>query len=72
MVDSTVPDWKAKPGDLYWDHHRPEGADVQMDEIPVLSPQWWMPMLAVQLPVDVLTPETKSCDRSKIVLLCHS
>lgn len=35
MVDGTVPDWKAKSGDLHWDHHRPGGADVQMDEIPL-------------------------------------
>ena len=35
MVDGTVPDWVAKPGDLHWDHHRPGGADVQMDEIPL-------------------------------------
>ncbi|MBD1843281.1 hypothetical protein H6F89_07675 [Cyanobacteria bacterium FACHB-63] len=34
MVDGTVPDWEAKPGDLHWDHHRPNGADVQIDEIP--------------------------------------
>jgi hypothetical protein len=34
MVDGTVPDWKAKPGDLHWDHHRPGGADVQIDKIP--------------------------------------
>ncbi|WP_088889494.1 hypothetical protein [Leptolyngbya ohadii] len=34
MVDGTVPDWEAKPGDLHWDHHRPGGADVQIDEIP--------------------------------------
>jgi hypothetical protein len=33
MVDGTVPDWSAKPGDLHWDHHRPGGADIQMDEI---------------------------------------
>lgn len=33
MVDGTVPDWAAKPGDLHWDHH-PGGADIQMDEIP--------------------------------------
>lgn len=35
MVDGTVPDWVAKPGDLHWDHHRPNGTDVQIDEIPV-------------------------------------
>ncbi|MBD1821828.1 hypothetical protein H6F51_04860 [Cyanobacteria bacterium FACHB-DQ100] len=34
MVDGTVPDWEAKPGDLHWDHHRPSGADIQIDEIP--------------------------------------
>lgn len=39
MVDGTVPDWEAKPGDLHWDHHRPNGADVQMDEIPSPSKQ---------------------------------
>ncbi|MBD2311095.1 hypothetical protein H6G20_05275 [Desertifilum sp. FACHB-1129] len=27
MVDGTVPDWVAKPGDLHWDHH-PGGADI--------------------------------------------
>lgn len=35
MVDGTVPDWEAKPGDLHWDHHRSGGAAVQMDEIPM-------------------------------------
>lgn len=39
MVDGTVPDWEAKPGDLHWDHHRPGGADVQMDEIPAPQQQ---------------------------------
>lgn len=82
MVDGTVPDWTAKPGDLHWDHHRPDGADVQMDEIP--SPQA-QPLVKeqstnhppcivttmvdadaccaaawVQLPREVLTPETIS------------
>ena len=35
MVDGTVPDWEPKPGDLHWDHHRPGGSDVQIDEIPM-------------------------------------
>lgn len=35
MVDGTVPDWTAKLGDLHWDHHRPAGADIQIDEIPL-------------------------------------
>ncbi|NES96692.1 MAG: hypothetical protein F6K32_15930 [Desertifilum sp. SIO1I2] len=35
MVDGTVPNWKAKPGDLHWDHHRPDGADIQIGEIPL-------------------------------------
>ncbi|MGI0485887.1 hypothetical protein ACN4EK_10650 [Pantanalinema rosaneae CENA516] len=35
MVDGTVPNWEAKPDDLHWDHHRPGGADIQMDEIPL-------------------------------------
>lgn len=80
MVDGTVPDWEAKPGDLHWDHHRPEGADVQMDEIPTPQRQPLIqekstsqpPCLVttmvdadaccaaawVQLPPEVLTPET--------------
>lgn len=80
MVDGTVPDWLAKPGDLHWDHHRPGGADVQMDEIPMPKQQTLLaeqathqpPCLVttmvdadaccaaawVQLPRDVLTPET--------------
>ncbi len=33
MVDGTVPGWSATAGDLHFDHHRPGGADVQMDEI---------------------------------------
>ncbi len=33
MVDGT-PAWEPKAGDLHWDHHRPNGADVQIDEIP--------------------------------------
>lgn len=80
MVDGTVPDWQAKPGDLHWDHHRPSGADVQMDEIPAPKEQSLVEEQStgeppcfvttmvdadaccaaawVQLPADVLTPET--------------
>ena len=39
MVDGTVPEWEAKPGDLHWDHHRPNGADIQIDEIPLPETQ---------------------------------
>ncbi|OLP16895.1 hypothetical protein BST81_18035 [Leptolyngbya sp. 'hensonii'] len=35
MVDGTVPDWTPRPQDLHWDHHRPQGADIQIDEIPL-------------------------------------
>lgn len=80
MVDGTVPDWAAKPGDLHWDHHRPGGADVQMNEIPAPQKRSLIeeksthqpPCLVttmvdadaccaaawVQLPAEVLTPET--------------
>jgi hypothetical protein len=80
MVDGTVPDWKVKPGDLHWDHHRPDGADVQMDEIPMPEQQTLLAEKTtdqpscfvttmvdadaccaaawVQLPREVLTPET--------------
>lgn len=80
MVDGTVPDWNVKPGDLHWDHHRPGGADVQMDEIPLpdrhsfvaehstSQPPCFVTTMVdadaccaaawVQLPREVLTPET--------------
>lgn len=35
MVDGTVPSWEAKLADLHWDHHRLDGADIQIDEIPL-------------------------------------
>ena len=34
MVDGTVPGWIPKEGDYHFDHHRKDGADVQIDEIP--------------------------------------
>jgi hypothetical protein len=33
MVDGTVPGWTAKATDLHFDHHRPGGADIQLQEI---------------------------------------
>ncbi len=40
MVDGTVPGWVAGRDDLHYDHHRPGGAEIQIDEIshPVLVP----------------------------------
>lgn len=35
MVDGTVPGWRAKLGDLHFDHHRPGGAPVQIGEMPL-------------------------------------
>lgn len=34
MVDGTVPGWTFKPEDKHFDHHKPGGAKVQIDEIP--------------------------------------
>jgi hypothetical protein len=34
MVDGTVPKWTPKPGDLHFDHHRPGGKPIQIQEIP--------------------------------------
>jgi len=34
MVDGTVRGWAPAAGDLHFDHHRPGGADVQIEEIP--------------------------------------
>lgn len=38
MVDGTVPGWKARSGDVHYDHHRPGGAEIQIDEIPLGYP----------------------------------
>ena len=36
MVDGTVPHWEPRSGiDFHWDHHRPGGAPIQIDEIPI-------------------------------------
>lgn len=37
MVDGTVPGWQPRPTDLHWDHHRPAGADIQIDDMPTLA-----------------------------------
>lgn len=50
MVDGTVPQWNAKPGDLHWDHHRPGGADIQMDEIPLPERNSFLAEHAVEFP----------------------
>lgn len=34
MLDGTVPGWTTKMGDLYYDHHRPGGEAIQIDEMP--------------------------------------
>lgn len=33
MVDGTVPGWQPKKNDYHFDHHRPGGADIQIDEM---------------------------------------
>lgn len=33
MLDGTVPGWLPSAKDLHFDHHRPGGADIQIDEI---------------------------------------
>lgn len=38
MVDGTVPGWEPRSTDLHWDHHRPNGADIQIDEMPRREP----------------------------------
>lgn len=34
MIDGTVPGWVPKDDDLHYDHHRPGGGKVQIDELP--------------------------------------
>lgn len=38
MVDGTVPGWRARPIDVHYDHHRPGGMAIQIDEIPLGYP----------------------------------
>lgn len=33
MVDGTVPGWEPRENDLHYDHHKPGGADIQIQEI---------------------------------------
>ncbi len=56
MVDGTVPGWKRNPQDLHWDHHRPQGADIQIDEMPVPTKSL-MEDFAGQLPPCIVTPQ---------------
>lgn len=34
MLDGTVPGWEPRTGDFHFDHHRPGGAPIQLEEIP--------------------------------------
>lgn len=34
MLDGTIPGWEPRPGDIHYDHHRPGGGLVQIDELP--------------------------------------
>ena len=56
MVDGTVPGWTPRPQDLHWDHHRPQGADIQIDEMPVPTKSL-MEDLAGELPPCLVTPQ---------------
>ncbi len=56
MVDGTVPGWRRSPQDLHWDHHRPQGADIQIDEMPVPTKSL-MEDFAGQLPPCIVTPQ---------------
>lgn len=40
MVDGTVPGWTPGPGDRLWDHHRPGGPPIQIDDIPLPATTW--------------------------------
>ncbi len=56
MIDGTVPGWTPRPQDLHWDHHRPQGADIQIDEMPVPR-DTLMEDLAGDLPPCIVTPQ---------------
>ncbi len=56
MVDGTVPGWKKSPQDLHWDHHRPQGADIQIDEMPIPTTSL-MEDFAGELPPCIVTPQ---------------
>ncbi|RMF25157.1 MAG: hypothetical protein D6756_05935 [Cyanobacteria bacterium J083] len=57
MVDGTVPGWSPRPQDLHWDHHRPQGADIQIDEMPFPSQTSLREELAGELPPCIVTPQ---------------
>lgn len=46
MLDGTVPKWQKAWWDMHYDHHRPGGGKVQIDEMPKLNPEpyisYWM------------------------------
>lgn len=54
MVDGTVPGWTARPGDRHWDHHRPGGAEIQIEEIP-LPERIWVEDVATEQPPCIVT-----------------
>ena len=56
MVDGTVPGWKKSPQDLHWDHHRPQGGEIQIDEMPVPTKSL-MEDFAGELPPCIVTPQ---------------
>ncbi|MEM6641143.1 MAG: hypothetical protein AAF610_14735 [Pseudomonadota bacterium] len=57
MVDGTVPSWTPRRQDAHWDHHRPGGAMVQMDEMPPIADDTALiDSLVTGGPVTIVTP----------------
>lgn len=55
MVDGTVPGWVAQPGDLHFDHHRPQGSEIQIAEIPLPEQQPLIAQSSLKKPICLVT-----------------
>jgi len=47
IVDGTPPGWEPRPEDAHYDHHRPGGAPVQVEEMPLPFPLQQMGIEAI-------------------------
>lgn len=52
MVDGTVPGWKPRPQDVHYDHHRLDGAAIQIDEMEKAPNVWEGMIVTTQVDAD--------------------
>lgn len=74
MLDGTVPDWKPKSSrsymssDIHFDHHRPGGADIQIDEMISTDFQEIVEPSATFVTTMV---DADACVAAAFIVLCH-